>query len=47
VTDKAQIVVQTWYAPTIDHWVKRSIITRSNGRVRANNTIELVDYGRR
>lgn len=46
-TDKAQVVVQTWYAPAIDHWVKRSIVTRSDGRVRANNTVELVEYGRR
>lgn len=46
-TDKAQIVVQTWYAPAIDHWVKRSIVTRSDGRVRANNTVEMVEYGRR
>jgi hypothetical protein len=47
VTDKAQVVVQTWYATAIDHWVKRSAITRYNGRVRANTTMELVDYGRR
>jgi hypothetical protein len=47
VTDKAQYIVQTWYAPTIDHWVKRSFVTRSDGRVRSNNTIELIDYGRR
>jgi hypothetical protein len=46
-TEKTQLVVQTWYAPKIDHWVKRSVVTRSEGRVRANNTIELVDYGRR
>jgi hypothetical protein len=46
-TDKAQAVIQTWYAPTIDHWVKRDTITRSDGRVRANHTVELVEYGRR
>ena len=47
VTDKAQLVIQTWYAPTIDHWVKRSITSRYHGRVTANNSVELVDYGRR
>ncbi len=46
-TDKAQAVIQTWYAPTIDHWVKRNVVTRSDGRLRANNTVELVEYGRR
>jgi hypothetical protein len=47
VTDKAQIVIQTWYAPAIDHWVKRSVTTRAHGRLTANNSVELVDYGRR
>jgi hypothetical protein len=46
-TDKAQVVMQTWYAPAIDHWVKRSFTMRYHGRVTANNTVELVDYGRR
>ena len=46
-TDKAQAVIQTWYAPSIDHWVKRNSVTRSDGRVRANSTVELVEYGRR
>jgi hypothetical protein len=27
--------------------VKRSFVTRSDGRVRERNTIELVEYGRR
>jgi hypothetical protein len=47
VTDKAQLVIQTWYAPAIDHWVKRNVTSRFHGRVTANNTVELVDYGRR
>jgi hypothetical protein len=47
VTDKAQVVMQTWYAPTVDHWVKRSYTMRYHGRVTANNAVELVDYGRR
>jgi hypothetical protein len=46
-TDKAQVVMQTWYAPAIDHWVKRSFLLRSDSRVREKNTVELVEYGRR
>jgi len=46
-TKKYQAVFQTWYAPVIDHWVKRSSVLRSDGRVREKNTIELVEYGRR
>ena len=38
---------QTWYAPAIDHWVKRSYVSRSEGRVRERTMVELVEYGRR
>jgi len=46
-TKKAQVVQQTWYAPAINHWVKRTAVSRSDGRVREKNTTELVEYGRR
>jgi hypothetical protein len=46
-TKKYQAVFQTWYAPVIDHWVKRSFVSRFDGRVRDKNTTELVEYGRR
>jgi len=45
-TKKFQFVQQTWYAPLIDHWVKRSSQSRSEGRVRDKSTVELVEYGR-
>lgn len=46
-TKKFQVVTQTWYAPVIDHWVKRSSVSRSEGHVRDNTSIELIEYGRR
>jgi hypothetical protein len=46
-TKKFQAVQQTWYAAAINHWVRRSFVSRSEGRVRDKNTIELVEYGRR
>lgn len=46
-TKKAQVVQQTWYAPAIDHWVRRTAVSRSDGRIREKNTTELVEYGRR
>jgi hypothetical protein len=46
-TRKSQAVLQIWYAPAVDHWVKRSIVTRAEGRVHDKSTIELVEYGRR
>jgi len=47
VTRKNEIVYQTWYAPDIDHWVKRISVIKSDGHVRSNNILELVDYGRK
>ena len=38
---------QIWYAPSIDHWVKRGYINRSDGRVRDRSMVELIEYGRR
>jgi hypothetical protein len=46
-TRKYQVSLQTWYAPSINHWVKRVLVSRSEGRVRENSTVELVEYGRR
>jgi hypothetical protein len=46
-TKKVELVQQVWYAPAIDHWVKRSIVSRSEGRVRDKSTLELVECGRR
>jgi hypothetical protein len=46
-TKKLQAVQQVWYAPVINHWVKRTWTSRQEGRVRDKSTIELVEYGRR
>jgi hypothetical protein len=46
-TKKVELVQETWYAPVVDHWVKRTAVSRADGRVREKTTIELVEYGRR
>jgi len=46
-TRKMEITQQTWYAPSIDHWVKRAFVARGNGNLIANNTVELIEYGRK
>jgi len=46
-TQKYQVSTQTWYAPLINHWVKRTYVMRFEGRVRENTVAELVEYGRR
>jgi hypothetical protein len=38
---------QTWYAPAINHWVKRAHVSRSEGKVRDRSAVELVEFGRR
>ena len=46
-TRKMEVVQQTWYAPSIDHWAKRIFVSRENNLLRIHNTFELVDYGRK
>lgn len=46
-TKRFESTVMTWYVPSVDHWVKRTVKSAFNGRVQENNSIELVDYGRR
>jgi hypothetical protein len=46
-TSKNEFASVTWYAPAIDHWVKRTFISRTDNHLRTSTTIELVDYGRR
>ncbi|MET4605444.1 hypothetical protein ABIB90_004939 [Bradyrhizobium sp. JR4.1] len=44
---KGEIAAQTWYAPAIDHWVKRSFVVRADNHVVNSSTSELVEYGRK
>jgi len=46
-TKKMKITLQSWYAPAIDHWVKRTTEKRQDGRLLDKSTMELVAYGRR
>ena len=46
-TKKITSEQQTWYAPAINHWVKRTYVSRSEGKVRDRSAVELVEYGRR
>jgi hypothetical protein len=44
---KTQMTMTTWYSPSVNHWVKRTVKMTMDGRVRENSTVELVDFGRR
>jgi hypothetical protein len=46
-TLKNEVTSLTWYAPAIDHWVRRSFVSRSNKHLQINNMIELIEYGRK
>lgn len=44
---KTEATIETWYVPAIDHWVKRTLTVRTDGQVRENNSVELVEFGRK
>ncbi|WP_143271708.1 TapB family protein [Bradyrhizobium mercantei] len=46
-TRASELTTETWYAPAIDHWVKRVEVIRIDKRLQSNNTLELVAYGRK
>lgn len=46
-TLKNEVTSLTWYAPAIDHWVRRSFVSRANKHLQINNMIELIEYGRK
>jgi hypothetical protein len=46
-TFKNEVISLTWYAPAIDHWVKRTFVSRANKHLQINNVIELIEYGRK
>ena len=46
-TKKSQAEQQVWYAPELNHWVKRTYVNKANGQVRERSVIEMVEYGRR
>jgi hypothetical protein len=46
-TLESEVTSLTWYAPAIDHWVRRTFVSRANKHLQISNTIELVDYGRK
>lgn len=46
-TRKVEMTEQSWYSPAIDHWVKRTSVTRSNNHLMTNNSMELIEYGRK
>jgi hypothetical protein len=46
-TKRFESTIVTWYVPSIDHWVKRTVKSAFNGNVDENDSLELVDFGRR
>jgi hypothetical protein len=46
-TSKNEVTSLTWYAPEIDHWVKRTFVSRANKHLQTSTLIELIEYGRK
>jgi len=44
---KNEVTALIWYAPAIDHWVKRTFVSRANKHLEIDRTIELIEYGRK
>jgi hypothetical protein len=44
---KNEVTSLTWYAPAVDHWVKRSFVSRSDKHLQIDRVVELVEYGRK
>ncbi len=42
-----QTTSRSWFSPDVNHWIKRNFVIRQRGHVVQNNTIELIDYGRK
>jgi hypothetical protein len=46
-TGSSQFTIRTWFSPEINHWVKRNTIGRQRGLIVRNDTVELMEYGRK
>jgi hypothetical protein len=46
-TVKNEVTSLTWYAPAIDHWVRRTFVSKANKHLQISDMIELIDYGRK
>jgi hypothetical protein len=46
-TRKTNVAAQIWYAPAINHWVKRTFTSREDKNLLNDSSIGLVEYGRK
>jgi len=46
-TLKNEVTSETWYAPAIDHWVKRTFVSLANKHLQISTVTELIEYGRK
>jgi hypothetical protein len=44
---KNEVTSLTWYAPAINHWVKRTFVSRAEKHLQIDKAVELVEYGRK
>lgn len=46
-TMQNEVTSVTWYAPAIDHWVKRTFVSLANKHLQISTVLELIEYGRK
>jgi hypothetical protein len=44
---QTEIQFDLWFAPQINHWVRRTTLTKVDKRTRSNETDELIELGRK
>jgi len=46
-TANTQVSIRTWFSPAVNHWVRLTIVRRERGLTVRNETVELIEYGRK
>jgi hypothetical protein len=42
-----ETTMKTWFSPTVNHWIKRTITVRNDGHLTRNESTELTEFGRK
>ena len=46
-TASVQVSIRIWFSPDVNHWVRRNVVRRERNLIVRNETVELVEYGRK
>jgi hypothetical protein len=46
-TASVQFSIRIWFSPDVNHWIRRNVVRREDNLIIRNETVELVEYGRK